>query len=135
MKRRHPRQSPATDAAEHIGPIFEGPGDTSERSFGMQSAKRNATPEQIEQWWKNFKEKGCETARNSLMEAHLHLVKYAAERMSAKLPGEVDVDDLISAGIFGLMDAIKAYDTDRGVKFSTSCSARIRGSILDELRS
>ncbi len=69
------------------------------------------------------------------MENYRHLVKYAAERLHSKLPDKVDVDDLISAGIFGLMDAIDAYDPDRGVKFETYCSPRIRGSILDELRS
>jgi RNA polymerase sigma factor for flagellar operon FliA len=50
------------------------------------------------------------------------------------LPSEVDVDDLVSAGIFGLIDAIEAFDLERGVKFETYCSPRIRGAILDELR-
>jgi RNA polymerase sigma factor for flagellar operon FliA len=51
------------------------------------------------------------------------------------LPDEVETDDLISAGIFGLMDAINAFDLGRGVKFETYCAPRIRGAILDELRS
>ena len=53
----------------------------------------------------------------------------------AKLPDKVELDDLISAGIFGLMDAIDAFDPERGVKFETYCTPRIRGAILDELRS
>lgn len=69
------------------------------------------------------------------MEYYLHLVKYTAERIWVKLPDKVDLDDLIQAGIFGLMDAIDAFDPSRGVKFETYCSPRIRGSILDELRS
>jgi len=69
------------------------------------------------------------------MKHYLYLVKYAAERLYSKLPDKVELDDLISAGIFGLMDAIDAFDPDRGVKFETYCSPRIRGSILDELRS
>jgi RNA polymerase sigma factor for flagellar operon FliA len=69
------------------------------------------------------------------MEEYLPIVKYNAERIGAKLPDEVDHDDLVSAGIFGLMDAIDAFDLDRGVKFETYCAPRIRGAILDELRS
>jgi RNA polymerase sigma factor for flagellar operon FliA len=69
------------------------------------------------------------------MEEFLPIVKYNAERIGAKLPDEVENDDLISAGIFGLMDAIDAFDLERGVKFETYCAPRIRGAILDELRS
>jgi RNA polymerase sigma factor for flagellar operon FliA len=69
------------------------------------------------------------------MEQYLPIVKYNAERIRAKLPDEVDRDDLISAGVFGLMDAIDAFDLGRGVKFETYCAPRIRGAILDELRS
>ena len=69
------------------------------------------------------------------MEHYRYLVRYTAERLHTKLPDKVEVDDLISAGNFGLMDAIDAFDPGRGVKFETYCSPRIRGSILDELRS
>jgi RNA polymerase sigma factor for flagellar operon FliA len=69
------------------------------------------------------------------MENYLHLVKYSAERICVKLPDKVELDDLIQAGIFGLKDALEAYDPERGVKFETYCAPRIRGSILDELRS
>ncbi len=84
--------------------------------------------------WAEFKVVRTQQARNELMEHYLPLVKYTADRISAKLPSEVDVDDLISAGVFGLMDAIEAFDLERGVKFETYCSPRIRGAILDELR-
>ncbi len=94
-----------------------------------------ASPEQLQQWWTQYHKTRSEEARNLLMEQYLHIVKYTAERLYAKLPEEVDVDDLISAGIFGLMDAVKAFDPRRGVKFETYCSPRIRGAILDELRS
>jgi len=73
--------------------------------------------------------------RNRLTERYLPIVKYTAERIAAKLPEEVDCDDLMSAGIFGLMDAIDAFDLERRVKFETYCAPRIRGAILDELRS
>jgi len=87
--------------------------------------------------WRAYKASGCtdETLRNRLIEHYLPLVRYAAERVGAKLPDEVDVDDLMSAGVFGLVDAIDAFDPDRGVKFETYCAQRIRGAILDELRS
>jgi len=89
----------------------------------------------IEQIWEQFRKTGDDRFRNLLMEHYAHLVKYAAERLHSKLPDKVELDDLISAGIFGLMDAIDAFDPARGVKFETYCSPRIRGSILDELRS
>jgi len=73
--------------------------------------------------------------RNQLIERYLTIVKYNAERIYAKLPDEVELDDLISAGTFGLIDAINAFDLSRDVKFETYCAPRIRGSILDELRS
>lgn len=85
--------------------------------------------------WRRYKRSGDRSLRNILMENYLPIVKYNAERIGAKLPDEVDSNDLISAGTFGLMDAIQAYDLDRGVKFETYCAPRIRGSILDELRS
>jgi len=86
-------------------------------------------------YWEEYYKERSEEARNQLMEHYLPIVKYAAERLHAKLPDEVEVDDLISSGIFGLMDAINAYDPERGVKFETYCAPRIRGAILDELRS
>ena len=85
--------------------------------------------------WIGFKKDMRNQAlRNQLMERYLPLVKYNAERVWAKLPEGVDLNDLMSAGVFGLMDAIEAYDMDRGVKFETYCVPRIRGAMLDELR-
>src|SRR5207249_10355777 len=68
------------------------------------------------------------------VELYLPLVRYNAERIWARLPEGVELGDLISAGVFGLMDAIDAFDLDRGVKFETYCVPRIRGAMLDELR-
>ena len=88
----------------------------------------------VEEVWRTYKKKGSEELRNYLIEHYLHLVKSTAERMHMRLPGEVDVEDLMSAGLFGLMDAIDAFDLERGVKFETYCTQRIRGAIFDELR-
>ena len=85
--------------------------------------------------WIAYKEHKRDKDRNVLMEAYLHLVRYNAERVYAKLPNEVDVDDLMSAGIFGLMDSLDHFDFSKGVKFETYCARRIQGAILDELRS
>jgi RNA polymerase sigma factor for flagellar operon FliA len=89
----------------------------------------------ISEIWIEYKKAPTEELRNRLMEHYLPLVKYNAERVHTKLPDEVDVEDLMQVGIFGLMDAIDSFDMDRGVKFETFCAPRIRGSILDELRS
>jgi len=97
--------------------------------------QRAVTESGIEETWREYKLTGATTARNELMEFYLPIVKYNAERISAKLPDEVETDDLMSAGIFGLMDAIASFDMNRGVKFETFCAPRIRGAILDELRS
>ncbi|MCH7990608.1 MAG: sigma-70 family RNA polymerase sigma factor, partial [Planctomycetes bacterium] len=85
--------------------------------------------------WKVYKQDQTnQPLRNKLMERYLPLVRYNAERVWAKLPEGVDLNDLISAGVFGLMDAIDAFDLSRGVKFETYCVPRIRGAMLDELR-
>ena len=94
-----------------------------------------ATLKDVKQVWIEYKKTKTEKLRNMLMENYLHLVRYNAERIHVKLPDEVELDDLMSAGIFGLMDAINAFDLERGVKFETYCAPRIRGAILDELRS
>jgi RNA polymerase sigma factor for flagellar operon FliA len=76
-----------------------------------------------------------ELLRNALMELHYPLVRHIAERLLQTLPKSIELDDLVSAGVFGLMDAIRGFDPDRGIKFKTYCTTRIRGSILDQLRS
>jgi RNA polymerase sigma factor for flagellar operon FliA len=85
--------------------------------------------------WEEYKKHPTQESRNRLIEYYLPIVRFNAERVHAKLPTEVDLEDLISAGMFGLIDAIEAFDLDRGVKFETYCSPRVRGAILDELRS
>ncbi len=62
-------------------------------------------------------------------------MRYIAERLLQTLPKSIELDDLISAGLFGLMDAIRGFDASRGIKFKTYCSTRVRGAILDQLRS
>ncbi|MFP4106262.1 MAG: FliA/WhiG family RNA polymerase sigma factor [Phycisphaerae bacterium] len=101
----------------------------------MKITHETASPEAVAAWWDRYKADGDEEARNHLLENYLRVVRYAAERLHAKLPDEVDINDLMSAGIFGLMDAVNSFDPERGVKFETYCAPRVRGAILDELRS
>jgi RNA polymerase sigma factor FliA len=96
---------------------------------------KEARDARLREIWLKYKKHPTQQLRNTLMESYLHLVRYNAERIHVKLPDEVELDDLMSAGIFGLMDAIDAFDLERGVKFETYCAPRIRGAILDELRS
>ena len=99
-------------------------------------ADKEKLAKEIAEVWVEFKkDQSRRDLRNRLVERYLPLVKYNGERIWARLPDGVELDDLISAGVFGLMDAIKAFDMSRGVKFETYCVPRIRGAMLDELRS
>src|SRR5271154_509193 len=101
----------------------------------MEDGMATRVTEDIAEIWKSYKEdQSNQELRNILIERFLPLVRYNAERVWAKLPEGVDLNDLISAGVFGLMDAIDAFDLNRGVKFETYCVPRIRGAMLDELR-
>ena len=102
-----------------------------------QPADKNTAPAllEIDEVWRRYKaDPENQDYRNRLVENYLPLVKYNGERIWARLPEGVELDDLVSAGIFGLMDAIDAFDMSRGVKFETYCVPRIRGAMLDELR-
>ena len=72
--------------------------------------------------------------RDALIEAHLPQVRFIADRLAAKLPPSVDRDDLIGAGVLGLLDAFEKYDPSRGVLFKTYAEMRVRGAMLDSLR-
>jgi RNA polymerase sigma factor for flagellar operon FliA len=91
-------------------------------------------PENIREVWEDFFKKRDTENRNILIKNYLPNVKYAAERLHSRLPKNVELKDLISAGIFGLITAIDKFNPELGVQFETYCVQRIRGSILDELR-
>lgn len=125
-------QQPAqqTSAQEHIDQPAPPPIDPARA--GQINPK---IPPEIYAVWIAYKAEPHNKAhRNRLVEEYLPLVKYNGERIWARLPEGVELDDLISAGVFGLMDAIDAFDLTRGVKFETYCVPRIRGAMLDELR-
>ncbi|MDZ4654570.1 MAG: RNA polymerase sigma factor WhiG [Coriobacteriia bacterium] len=88
----------------------------------------------VSAYWATYKESGDPDARETLILNYSPLVKYVAGRLSSNLPQTVDTSDLISYGVFGLIDAIEKFDPGRGIKFETYAIARIKGAIIDELR-
>ncbi|MEX2292865.1 MAG: RNA polymerase sigma factor WhiG [Acidimicrobiales bacterium] len=89
----------------------------------------------INRLWAEYKDNGERELRDQLIVHYSPLVKYVAGRVGTGLPQNVDQADLVSYGIFGLIDAIEKFDLERGFKFETYAIARIKGNILDELRS
>ncbi|MGW4208763.1 FliA/WhiG family RNA polymerase sigma factor [Lentzea sp. NPDC004789] len=85
--------------------------------------------------WRSYGESRDQNQRDRLVLHYAPLVKYVAGRVGTGLPAHVDVADLIQSGIFGLVDAIEKFEPERGLKFETYAMQRIRGAILDDLRS
>jgi len=93
------------------------------------------TPEEVADLWVAFKNDPTNIPlRNQLVELYYPLLKHQAIMIKRRLPEQVELDNLVSAGVFGLMDAIDAFDLSRGVKFKTYCIQRMRGAMLDEMR-
>ena len=84
--------------------------------------------------WKKYKSDACQDCRDKLILNYAPLVKYIAGRVAVNLPQNVDQADLVSYGLFGLIDAIEKYDMAREIKFETYAITRIKGAIIDELR-
>jgi RNA polymerase sigma factor for flagellar operon FliA len=93
------------------------------------------TGQNEEMLWQNYLSSKSPAAREAIILRYAPLVKYVAGRVAIGLPSNVEFDDLVSFGVFGLMDAIEKFDPSRGIKFETYAIARIRGAILDGLRS
>ena len=103
-------------ASEYVGPVMSEQTD-------------------IDQLWRDFKSSGDQGIRDRLILTYAPLVKYVAGRLGASLPAHVEESDLVSYGLLGLISAIERYEPSRDVKFETYAVTRIRGSIIDELRS
>ena len=89
----------------------------------------------VAELWGEYKEHETPEARERLILHYAPLVKFVAGRVASGLPQSVDQSDLVSYGIFGLIDAIDKFDPSRGFKFETYAIARVKGAIIDELRS
>lgn len=87
-----------------------------------------------ERLWIEYSHKKSSVIREQIIIEYVPLVKVVAGRLSIYLGSNVEYDDLVSYGIFGLIDAIDKFDYGKGIKFETYASLRIRGSILDQIR-
>jgi len=105
------------------------------RADGLLGVKETDELEDIRRLWVAYHEDGNKEARDKLIVHYSPLVKYVAGRVSVGLPSNVEQADLVSYGMFGLIDAIDKFDFERGIKFETYAISRIRGAIIDELRS
>jgi len=88
-----------------------------------------------DQLWQKYQQAGDQEARSQLLDQYLGLVHHSARELAAKVPHSVELDDLISAGTLGLIQALEGFDPSRGHVFSTYAMQRIRGAMLDDLRS
>ena len=90
--------------------------------------------DETQQLWREFRKSKDQAVRDRLILTYAPLVKYVAGRLGSGLPAHVDENDLVSYGLLGLIGAIERFDPDRDIKFETYAIARIKGSIIDELR-
>ncbi len=103
-------------------------------TVAMKTPAAKPADEDIREVWHAYKRTGEGSLRNRLIERYLYLVKVISNRIAARLPRSIDVQDLRSAGTFGLIRAIENFDVTRGTRFESYCATRVHGAILDELR-
>lgn len=101
----------------------------------MGETARKLTEGDLLRLWKEYLSTRDPSLKEVLIRHYLPVVRYIAERMIERLPHNVQLEDLVSVGVFGLMEAVDRFDPERGVKFESYCSRRIQGAMLDELRS
>src|SRR5438034_7765836 len=99
------------------------------------AVETNVKAIELKDLWRRYKAEGSDKAREQLVVAYSPLVKYVAGRMSSGLPAHVEEADLISYGLVGLISAIERFELEREIKFETYAITRIKGAIIDELRS
>ncbi len=95
----------------------------------------NVKSVELRELWRRYRESGDKQARERLVLAYSPLVKYVAGRMASGLPAHVEESDLISYGLLGLISAVERFEPEREIKFETFAVTRIKGAIIDELRS
>lgn len=125
MTTRTPGREPAQRARDAVSDV----GGASDAASGG-----TATGSPLSALWAEFKSTADAAAREKLILNYSPLVKYVAGRVSVGLPQNIEQADLVSYGIFGLIDAIEKFDPGRDIKFETYAISRIRGAIIDELR-
>jgi RNA polymerase sigma factor for flagellar operon FliA len=120
---------------EQAGPAVDEVEDPTVSDPAIHPAETRDNDQQLRQLWARYKAQGDRASRERLILHYAPLVKYVAGRVGVGLPASVDPADLVSNGMFGLIDAIEKYQPDRAIKFETYAVSRIRGAIIDELRS
>ncbi|HEX6937492.1 MAG TPA: RNA polymerase sigma factor WhiG [Actinomycetes bacterium] len=129
-KRTHGRDgSPAATSAGGVGAAT-----AREAVLDDAAAEKSAAEAALRELWQEYKKTGDAALRERLILHYSPLVKYVAGRVGVGLPPNIEQADLVSYGIFGLIDAIDKFDLERAIKFETYAISRIRGAIIDELR-
>jgi RNA polymerase sigma factor FliA len=105
------------------------------KKSGATAVQSSEPPSELQELWVKFKDSAAPKAREQLILHYSPLVKYVASRVATGLPASVEQADLVSYGMFGLIDALEKFDLSREIKFETYAIPRIRGAIIDELRS
>jgi RNA polymerase sigma factor FliA len=110
--------------------------DTGAGASGQRAGQGKVSQDpEVVALWEGYKSNGDQPSRERLILQYSPLVKYVAGRVSVGLPATIEHADLVSYGMFGLIDAIEKFDLGKGVKFETYAISRIKGAIIDELRS
>jgi len=94
----------------------------------------SSVPQRQQELWRKYKETRDPAIKEQLIMEYADLIKYVAGRLSIYFGSNVEYDDLVGYGVFGLIDAIEKFDIDKKVKFETYASLRIRGAIIDSIR-
>ncbi len=130
-------EAPGDDASSDVPEVVETPKPVRRtgRYAGVSDEERAEIESAIAELWREYKSTKQERLRERLILHYSPLVKYVAGRVGVGLPPNIEQADLVSYGIFGLIDAIEKFDLERAIKFETYAISRIKGAIIDELRS
>ena len=113
----------------------ETPTGASSSSASSAEAEADLVVEPVDVLWAAFRSEPGDETRNALVEHYQPLIKQIVRRFGARLPRTVDRGDLFTAGNVGLISAVRGFDPERGVRFESYCELRVKGALLDELRS
>ncbi len=128
-KRTHERDGSAATSTGGVSAVRQ------KKELSVEEAdEKSAAEAALRELWQQYKKSGETPLRERLILHYSPLVKYVAGRVGVGLPPNIEQADLVSYGIFGLIDAIEKFDLDRAIKFETYAISRIRGAIIDELR-
>jgi RNA polymerase sigma factor FliA len=128
------KRTPARDGSPAATSAGRATVSAAESAEEAAAAEKSAAEAALRDLWVQFKKSGEAALRERLILHYSPLVKYVAGRVGVGLPPNIEQADLVSYGIFGLIDAIEKFDLERAIKFETYAISRIRGAIIDELR-